>query len=294
VEKFTSDGVYLSSFGTRAPGPGQLQLPYSLAIAPNGHIFVGDNYLYGIVEFAADGTWIGADTTASGTSFRPQGIAINGAGDLYIADNQANTGDKVLKVRPGAAAPPPVPPPVVGKSVDVQVEAGTVLVKPPPGVTLKVGVRPAQNGFVKLTSAANIPVGSLVDTTGGQVGLTSAAGTGAAIQKGSFYSGQFKIVQPKATKATTELQLSQPLSCGKGHARAAARRSRQLWGNAKGRFRTRGRYSSATVRGTQWLTKDTCTSTLTVAKSGTVTVRDFVLNKTVTVKKGKRYLARKR
>jgi hypothetical protein len=168
-----------------------------------------------------------------------------------------------------------------------------VLVKPPPGVTLKIGAHTAQNGFVKLTNVANIPVGSLVDTTHGQVGLTSAAGTAAGLQKGSFYNGQFKIIQKKATKATTELQLSQPLSCKKGKASAAAARSRRLWGNAKGRFRTRGRYSSATVRGTKWLTKDTCSGTLTVVKSGTVTVRDFVLNKNVTVKKGHKYLARR-
>jgi hypothetical protein len=46
------------------------------------------------------------------------------------------------------------------------------------------------------------------------------------------------------------------------------------------------------VRGTEWLTKDTCTTTTTTVKSGVVTVRDFGKRKNVTVRKGKRYVAR--
>jgi len=33
---------------------------------------------------------------------------------------------------------------------------------------------------------------------------------------------------------------------------------RQLWGSAKGHFRTTAKYSSATIRGTVWLTQDRC------------------------------------
>jgi hypothetical protein len=40
--------------------------------------------------------------------------------------------------------------------------------------------------------------------------------------------------------------------------RLAATTVRQLWGNGKGSFRTRGRYATATVRGTNWLTADRC------------------------------------
>ena len=44
---------------------------------------------------------------------------------------------------------------------------------------------------------------------------------------------------------------------------------RRLWGKGKGRFRTRGRYSSGTVRGTNWITTDYCdgTDTRVVAAS---------------------------
>ena len=46
------------------------------------------------------------------------------------------------------------------------------------------------------------------------------------------------------------------------------------------------------MRGTKWLTQDTCSGTLVRVKRGTVTVRDFAKKKTVVVKKGKSYVAR--
>ena len=40
-------------------------------------------------------------------------------------------------------------------------------------------------------------------------------------------------------------------------------KSRKLWGDGKGKFRTRGQYAAATVRGTKWLVQDSCSGTLT-------------------------------
>ena len=86
----------------------------------------------------------------------------------------------------------------------------------------------------------------------------------------------------------------------KGASAAAAKKKKRgaksvlggLWGNGKGKFRTDGKYSSATVRGTIWLTQDRCDGTLTKVKRGTVSVRDFKRRKTVSVKAGHSYLAR--
>jgi hypothetical protein len=93
------------------------------------------------------------------------------------------------------------------------------------------------------------------------------------------------------------LTLTEPLSCPKGKARAAVvkkKKTRRLWGSGKGSFRTAGKYSAATIRGTTWLTQDTCTTTLTRVKQGVVSVRDNVLKKTVVVKAGRKYVARAR
>jgi len=61
-----------------------------------------------------------------------------------------------------------------------------------------------------------------------------------------------------------------------------------------GRFRTRGRYSSATVRGTAWTAADRCDGALTTVRRGRVAVRDFKRRKNVSVRAGKSYLARAR
>jgi hypothetical protein len=75
-------------------------------------------------------------------------------------------------------------------------------------------------------------------------------------------------------------------------ARVAYERLLQLWGKAKGSFRTTATYSSATIRGTTWGIQDRCDGSLTTALDDPVDVADFVLNKTVTITGGQTYLAR--
>ena len=67
-------------------------------------------------------------------------------------------------------------PPVPGKSVVVRVVSGTVFIKYPAGQAPRA-VGPAA-GFVPLKGAANMPIGSQLDTANGRVALTSAADTG--------------------------------------------------------------------------------------------------------------------
>jgi hypothetical protein len=201
-------------------------------------------------------------------------------------------------------------PPVPGKSVVVRVVSGSVFIKYPAGKGPRAVVPAA--GFVPLKGAANVPIGSQLDTANGRLALTSAADTGAKkTQTSDFYDGIFQVKQsvpkkkPKKAKAlVTDLVLKgePPRSqCGpvKGARSAAASKKKgpktvlgQLWGNGKGKFRTTGKYSSATVRGTIWLVQDRCEGTLTKVSRGTVQVADFRRNRTVTVKAGHSYLAR--
>ena len=67
-----------------------------------------------------------------------------------------------------------------------------------------------------------------------------------------------------------------------------------MWGDGKGKFRTQGEFSSATVRGTRWLVEDRCNGTLTRVTKGRVAVRDFARKRTVIVRAGKSYLAKRR
>jgi Bacterial Ig-like domain len=181
-------------------------------------------------------------------------------------------------------APPVAPPqPEQGKSVVAGKVSGTIRIR------LKNGK------FRTLGANESIPLGSTIDATKGRVRITSAAG-GGKTQTADFYKGQFKITQTKGKKPITQLELNGTLSCG-GKASAAAgkrKKVRSLWGDGKGRFRTKGRRAAATVRGTKWFTQDTCTSTKITVKRGVVQVRDFVKRKNVTVKKGHSYVARKK
>jgi hypothetical protein len=66
---------------------------------------------------------------------------------------------------------------------------------------------------------------------------------------------------------------------------------RSLWGeDSKGRFRTRGKASVATVRGTVWLVEDRCDGTLTRVRKGAVEVRDLRSGRTKLVRAGGTHL----
>jgi hypothetical protein len=67
---------------------------------------------------------------------------------------------------------------------------------------------------------------------------------------------------------------------------------RNLWGAGSGKFRTKGRYASAAIRGTTWDTIDRCDGTLIKVTKGKVVVTDFKKHKTITLKAGQSYLAK--
>jgi hypothetical protein len=177
-------------------------------------------------------------------------------------------------------------PPVVGKVVNAEPERGTVRIK-----------LPGRRRFRELKEGEQLPVGTIVDTLKGRVTLFAAANKKGGTSKSLFYDGVFRVGQTKGKKPITVLKLVEKLTGCKTTSKASAaakkkKKKRRLWGNGKGRFRTRGRHSAATVVGTKWLVEDRCDSTLTKVARGKVKVRDFVKKKTVTVRKGKRYIAR--
>jgi hypothetical protein len=149
-----------------------------------------------------------------------------------------------------------------------------------------------------------VPTGAVVDTRGGEVALTTAL-PGGKTQTARFHGGVFRVRQSAAGGGITDIDLRGPaLQCArpKGTARASAAaatkrkpRRRKLWGSDKGgRFRTHGANSVATVRGTRWVTTDTCAGTRTTVTNGAVSVRDVHRKRTVLVRAGHSYLARSR
>jgi hypothetical protein len=191
-----------------------------------------------------------------------------------------------------------LPKPQQGRTANIEPVDGVVRITVKGNAKGKVG---AAGSTSVLTEARQVPLSTVVDTRKGRVRMTTIANKNGATQQGDFYGGIYTTTQSRsASRAITELKLTEGLSCtsGRGTVRgkvtAARARSRHLWGNARGRYRTRGRHSTATVRGTIWLQKDSCDSTTTVVRRGTVVVQDFAKKKNVTVKAGHRYVARAR
>ena len=181
-----------------------------------------------------------------------------------------------------------------------------VIQTPQPGVIVgakamsgRVLVRePGTSKFVQLEGTTEIPVGSQVDTTRGVINLTSGLG-GGRTNSSRFYSGVFTILQKRARNAFMTLRMDGGnfRRCGRALSTLSVEAKRKrpvrtLWGNGKGRFQTRGRYSAATVRGTKWLVQDRCDGTLTRVLRGVVRVRDFRARKNVNVRAGQSYLAK--
>ena len=142
-----------------------------------------------------------------------------------------------------------------------------------------------------------IPYGSNVDVTNGTLDMSTEAGH-LTVFGGAGLTSKFQLVRANAKKLPlVELRLigGNFSSCG---SRALARQEttgkpiRRLWGKGKGRFRTKGRFSTVSVRGTTWLTEDRCDGTLTFVRQGVVSVYDQVKKKTITVRAGRRYLAK--
>ena len=157
-----------------------------------------------------------------------------------------------------------------------------------------------------LTEARQIPVGSILETTHGVVGITTAttASPKGKLQSGDFGAGIFKLLQNRRQKGLTDLDIIDNHSAsqvcatvGKGKSKAyAAKPSSKTLGRVNasghGHFAVRGQYSAATVRGTVWSVANRCEGTLTHVTRGVVSVSDFRRRKTITLFTGQSYLAR--
>ena len=221
--------------------PGETSKPVSFA-----HLC--DNTSEGTEDYT-----VGLSAPRFATLARPQGM-----GTIFDSCTSATVG--------------PLPPPVLGATFNVQPEGGEVFVSLPPGASAARRV-PGLKGreFIPLSQARQVPIGSLLDTRKGRVRISTARNTAGTTQSGAFQAGVFQVLQSRRKKSrgltTLRLKGASFKRCGgRGSATARVARSRvirRIRASAKGRFRTRGRNSSATVRGTTWTTADRCDGTLT-------------------------------
>jgi len=211
----------------------------------------------------------------------------------------------------GVGTKPLLPPPVLGKIVNIELVSGKVFISLPtngqmslaaPLETAFASLRKGLN-FIPLTEARQIPVGSTLEATAGVARITTATAKVGKTQTGEFGAGIFKLLQNRKQKGLTEMNIIDNrsskqvcASTGKKAQTASAHLSSKTLGrlnaNAHGKFSAHGQYSASTVRGTVWSVANQCDGTLTKVTRGVVSVRDFRRRKTITLFSGQHYLAR--
>ena len=224
----------------------------------------------------------GTDPAAASDPAPAAPVAAEPVPTVLPSVSPAASSESVADPAPTAAAPPPV----LGRTVAAAATAGTVTVRTPDGKSMA------------LDGAAALPTGTRVDTRAGEVALTSAVDAKGTTQTGRFSGGVFAVRQAKDGGGLTRLVLigghwagcatSGSVTRAAFAAKKKARKPiRKLWGSDDhGRFQTQGGGSVATVRGTHWLTTDTCDGTRTTVLAGAVSVRSRTTGKAVLVRAG--------
>jgi hypothetical protein len=255
----------------------------------NPLILDGKWHRYAIEFSPGDHTWFTFD---GGSAVDPGAIT---SLRIMIEQNWGTPGNALFDNVALSTPPPdePLPPvagppdPVVGRTANVAAVKPGVLVR-----------EPGSSKFVALSDPAQIKMGSTIDARTGRVRISIANGKG-GVDTADFFEGVFRLTQgAKGTRfATLALVGGSFTGCPRApkarlSAKPNGRSVRHLWGTGTGNFRTVGRFSAASLRGTTWLTDDKCNGTLTRVTKGSVAVRDFVRRRNVVVKAPGRYLAR--
>jgi DNA-binding beta-propeller fold protein YncE len=276
IQKFTAAGAFVAKWGRTGDGPGELDFPVAVAADAAGRVYVADAGNDRVEVFNGKGKFLdewGVHGGAPGQFDTPVAIEPAAGGRVFVAD----AGNDRIQVFGKLSKPQ------YGRSVNVGVVSGVVRVH-----------LPGSTKFVVLGTEQQLPVGTIVDAARGRVRLSSSKGPGGGTQSADFYSGAFRVLQPKGGKPITVLKLENGLVCPKKGSRPgplSRTGNRGLWGSGKGNFRSEGKHGSATVRGTIWWAQDTCEGTLFKVKKGVVTIKDFTSGETLKLHAGQRYLA---
>ena len=171
--------------------------------------------------------------------------------------------------------------PTFARSVDLGPVSGQVFFRLPGSAT-----------SLPLTAPLEIPVGSQLDATHGSLVVWATTAVPGQLAAGVFDGALFQILQPQALGGLVDLRLRASSTAG-CVATNASRVLALLQARVSGSFRTEGRFSAATVRGTEWSTTEQCDGTLTRVQQGVVDVKDFQTGQTIAVSAGHTFLATK-
>jgi tripartite motif-containing protein 71 len=90
VQKFTNDGVFLTSWGSLGSGSSPSQFNgYGIAIDPSNNVYVADSFEDKVQKFTNTGALLaefGSTGTADGQFSTPHDVALDSSGNVYVAD----------------------------------------------------------------------------------------------------------------------------------------------------------------------------------------------------------------
>lgn len=264
---------------------------YELLSQPTAGTISGFNPATGALTYAANANAVATDT------FSYRAMTESGFSEHYTAT-----------VTVGEAVP------VIRSTANLERSSGDIYVK-----------LPGTDEWVKLEKNALVPIGTIIDAANGYCVLTFANADG-SLYEGTFWGGVFQILQGDGAEPYAILKLRDdefpgaPSQAG-GTASASSirglitslfrppsyksktdksktaaskgKKKNKLWGKGKGKFRTSGDGSSASVRGTRWGVTNYANGTVTQVTSGVVVVRDFYRKRNITLRRGQSYFADK-
>jgi streptogramin lyase len=279
-------------------GSSTLPLPAGLGLLPVTlldsfpDLTPGTTYHFRVVATNLSGTTFGDDATFTTEPALP--VITPGTG---VSTTPVTTSDD--KTRTSASTPETIvsatgdsahtsaddtPHPVLTKSAVVAPADGTVKMKEAGARTWSV-----------VNDPTSVPMGAVIDTSHGKLTFETALPSG-AVQSAQVWGGQITMRQSASGMVDVYLAGAGP-ACPRGRSAVASKKqhTKLVWiKDNHGRFRSHGKNSVATVRGTLWLTQETCRGTVTRVKQGKVAVRDLHRKRTVLVRAGHSYLAKRR
>jgi adhesin/invasin len=294
------------ALGTLAPGGGSL---VTMIVTPTAAGPLSATSTVGSVGTSTSSQTTSVTVTSgaagggvSGGGGGSSGGGSSGGGGATTTTTTTTTGGTatIASVTTPSGAPPAPPPPTQ------------------PGEVTAIGRCAVVNGqLIPDGQVITLKTGDLVDVTNGAITMTNFSGGTATFSADQPTPGRggpsapcvpgppapgqplsaFRLDQSAAAGTPTIITLAGGNFTVCGATRSAASASapktvvRELWGSAKGKFRTVARYSSATVRGTVWQTQDRCDGSLVRVVEDIVDVFDFSLKTTIAVGPGQSYLA---
>jgi sugar lactone lactonase YvrE len=87
VVKFSKDGTFIKTWGSKGSAPGEIDIPHTIAMDSQGRLFLGDRNNNRIQIFDQDGKFLDQWPQFS----RPSGIFIDKNDTIYVADSESES-----------------------------------------------------------------------------------------------------------------------------------------------------------------------------------------------------------